>query len=44
MDGEDHEAQEARVQKLWTALDTKKEGQLNLSSLKQGLSKIDHRK
>lgn len=40
MDGED---QAARVEKLWKALDTRNEGQLNLNGLKEGLTKIDHR-
>ncbi|KAK3174319.1 hypothetical protein OEA41_001563 [Lepraria neglecta] len=39
MDGED---QASRVEKLWKALDTRNEGQLNLNSLKKGLTKIDH--
>ena len=43
MDGEDQAAQDARVEKLWKTLDTGNEGQLNLSGLKKGLIKIDHR-
>ena len=43
MDGEDQAAQDARVEKLWRTLDTRNEGQLNLSGLKKGLIKIDHR-
>ena len=43
MDGEDQAAQDARVEKLWKTLDTRNEGQLNLSGLKKGLTKIDHR-
>lgn len=43
MDGEDEGARDARVRKLWKILDTKKEGQLNVSGLRRGLSKIDHR-
>ena len=43
MDGEDQAAQDARVEKLWRTLDTRNEGQLNLSGLKKGLTKIDHR-
>lgn len=43
MDGEDQAAQDARVEKLWRTLDTGNEGQLNLSGLKKGLTKIDHR-
>lgn len=37
------EAQDARVQALWEQLDTKRQGQLDLSALKRGLRKIDHR-
>lgn len=43
MDGEDQAAQDARVEKLWRTLDTRNEGQLSLSALKKGLTKIDHR-
>ena len=43
MDGEDQATQDARVEKLWKVLDTRNEGQLNLSGLKKGLTKIDHR-
>jgi len=43
MDGEDKRSQDARVEKLWRALDTRSEGQLNLNGLKKGLGKIDHR-
>ena len=43
MDGEGQEAQDARVEKLWKTLDTKGDGELNVNSLKKGLSKIDHR-
>ena len=44
MDGPLQDAQAARVEKLWRALDTRKEGQLDLNGLKNGLRKIDHRK
>lgn len=40
---EDQAAQDARVEKLWKALDTRREGQLNLEALKKGLAKINHR-
>ena len=43
MDGENQKAQDARVEKLWTLLDTKSEGKLDLKGLKNGLSKINHR-
>ena len=43
MDGEDQTVQDARVNKLWKTLDTRNEGRLNLSGLKKGLSKINHR-
>lgn len=43
MDGEDQTAQDARVNKLWKALDTGNEGRLNLNGLKKGLSNINHR-
>ena len=44
MDREDHKAQDGRVERLWQTLDTRKEGQLNLESLKKGLGGMDHRK
>lgn len=40
---EDQAAQDARVEKLWKALDTKKEGQLTLDALQKGLARINHR-
>ena len=43
MDREDQRAQDARVKKLWQDLDVKREGQLNINGLKQGLTKLDHR-
>ena len=43
MDGESQNAQDARVEKLWRTLDTKKEGALDLNGLKKGLKKMDHR-
>ena len=39
---EDQAAQDARVENLWKALDTKKEGQLDLSALKKVLATINH--
>lgn len=44
MDREDQNAQHERVEKLWQTLDTRKEGQLSLQSLKKGLGSMDHRK
>ena len=44
MNGQSQEAQEARVERLWQTLDTRKEGQLDINGLKNGLRKIDHRK
>lgn len=44
MDREDQKAQDERVKKLWQTLDTRKEGRLNLQSLKKGLGEMDHRK
>ena len=41
---EDQAAQDARVEKLWKALDTKQQGQLDLDALKKGLGTINHRK
>jgi len=38
-----HNAQDARVEKLWQTLDTRKEGQLDFNGLKKGLKKMDHR-
>lgn len=43
MDGEDHRTREARVERLWRTLDTRKEGSLSLESLKEGFRKINHR-
>lgn len=43
MDNDDPAAQEARVKKLWQVLDTKKDGQVSLNGLKNGLRKMDHR-
>ncbi|KAB2574997.1 hypothetical protein BFW01_g12070 [Lasiodiplodia theobromae] len=35
-------AQDARVEALWTQLDTRKQGHLDINGLKRGLRKIDH--
>jgi solute carrier family 25 (mitochondrial phosphate transporter), member 23/24/25/41 len=35
--------QDARVEALWTTLDTRKQGQLDFAALKKGLRKLDHR-
>lgn len=43
MEGESKNARDARVEKLWQDLDTRKEGQLDIKALKKGLRKIDHR-
>ena len=44
MEVDDAKAQDARVEKLWQDLDTRKEGCLDVNGLKRGLQKIDHRK
>ena len=44
MESEDKKDQDARVEKLWKTLDTRKEGRLDAIGLKKGLEKIDHRK
>lgn len=43
MDGESPEEKEARTLSLWKQLDTQNEGFLDLSALKKGLKKLDHR-
>lgn len=43
MAGEDEEL-DARVERLWRALDTRKEGRLDAKGLRRGLESIDHRK
>jgi solute carrier family 25 phosphate transporter 23/24/25/41 len=35
---------DARVDQLWATLDTRKQGHLDLSALKKGLRKLDHRR
>ena len=42
--GESKDDREKRVAKLWETLDARKEGELNLKTLKRNLKKIDHRK
>ena len=43
MEAEDKGDQDARVEKLWRTLDTRKEGRLDANGLRKGLEKIDHR-
>lgn len=42
MDGESQKERDARLRALWTKLDTKKKGTLDLEALKSGLAKINH--
>ncbi|MCJ1396133.1 hypothetical protein MMC18_009022 [Xylographa bjoerkii] len=42
MDGESQKEQDARVERLWRILDTRKEGQLDINGLKKGLRQMDH--
>ena len=44
MAGDDKEELDGRVKKLWQTLDTRNEGRLDVSGLRRGLAKIDHRK
>jgi solute carrier family 25 phosphate transporter 23/24/25/41 len=44
MDTQSASVIDARVDKLWSTLDTRKQGQLDLAGLKKGLRKLDHRK
>jgi len=41
--GETQNERDSRIEDLWQKLDLKKKGKLDLSGLKKGLSKIDHR-
>lgn len=41
--GESKDERDKRVDKLWETLDTRKEGHIDLTELKKGLKKIDHR-
>lgn len=43
MDGESLEERDARVRSLWDKLDTRNEGSLDVTALRRGLRKIDHR-
>ncbi|KAI9686256.1 MAG: hypothetical protein M1822_003912 [Bathelium mastoideum] len=42
MDDEKLKAQDRRVERLWRTLDTRDEGQLDVSALKNGLRKMNH--
>lgn len=44
MNVESANAQDARVEALWNTFDTDHHGYLNLSDLRKGLRKMDHRK
>lgn len=41
--GESKDERDERVARLWETLDTRKEGHIDLTGLKKGLKKIDHR-
>jgi hypothetical protein len=43
MNGESANAQDARVEALWSTLDTDNVGYLDLARLRKGLRKMDHR-
>jgi solute carrier family 25 phosphate transporter 23/24/25/41 len=43
MDGESREERDARIKALWEQLDTKKNGNVDLPALKNGLVKMNHR-
>ena len=43
MDGESDAQREARLQQLWSKLDTKKKGTLDFNALKNGLATMNHR-
>jgi solute carrier family 25 phosphate transporter 23/24/25/41 len=40
---ESKDERDERVAKLWETLDTRREGHIDLTGLKKGLKKIDHR-
>lgn len=40
---ESRNERDQRVVKIWEALDTRREGQIDFNGLKKGLKKIDHR-
>jgi len=42
MTEESHAQRDKRIQKLWSSLDTKDEGEIDVHGLKKGLRKIDH--
>lgn len=42
MDTQSASVNDARVDKLWSTLDTRKQGHLDLAGLKKGLRKLDH--
>ncbi|KAI9679367.1 MAG: hypothetical protein M1817_005389 [Caeruleum heppii] len=42
MDDESQKARNARIERLWRTLDTRREGQINLAGLKRGLKAMDH--
>jgi solute carrier family 25 phosphate transporter 23/24/25/41 len=44
MDTNSASVADARVDKLWATLDTRKQGRLDLPALKKGLRKLDHRR
>lgn len=44
MDGESLEERDARIRALWAQLDTKKKGNVDLAALKNGLTKMKHRR
>jgi solute carrier family 25 phosphate transporter 23/24/25/41 len=44
MDTKSASVADARVDELWSTLDTRKQGHLDLAGLKKGLRKLDHRK
>lgn len=44
MDKQHGSVADARVDELWSTLDTRKQGQLDLAALKKGLRKLDHRR
>jgi solute carrier family 25 phosphate transporter 23/24/25/41 len=43
MDGESTNAQDARIEELFRALDAEGKGHLDLDNLRDGLKRIDHR-
>lgn len=43
MDGESESEREERLKTLWSKLDTKRKGYLDLPALKSGLAQMNHR-